>query len=129
MSGGPDFVEVDPANGTEPYAADGAAAPLYTAPEKIASVVRVVLARPSADPKVGALLAVLTSPLGSRLLVRPMLALLPPMDEPDGWDDWLAVLAGTALELVSDGRELDVDQARADARFILAALFAGESPP
>jgi hypothetical protein len=107
-------VDVDP----EPEA--------FTAPEKITSVVRAVLARPG-EPKVRALLAVITSPLGDRLLLRPMLAMLPPLDQPGEWDEWLAVLAGCALELASDGVTVDVDQARADARFMLAALFAGEA--
>lgn len=97
----------------------------FTAPEKITSVVRAVLARPG-EPKVRALVAVITSPLGERLLLRPMLALLPPLDQPGEWDEWLAVLAGCALELASDGVNVDVDQARADARFMLAALFAGD---
>jgi hypothetical protein len=132
--------DVDPANGTEPYAGDQASGPesaragapdgageIFTAPDKIVSVVRAVLERP-AEPKVRGLLAVLTSPLGKRLLLDPMLALLPPLDEPAEWDEWLAVMAGCALELASDGVTIDVDQAREHARILLAALFA-EGPP
>lgn len=130
------FDDVDPANGTEPYAGEDhgetAAVPgagaspgpdSFTAPEKISSVAQAVLAKP-AEPKVAALLAVITSPLGKRLLLQPMLALLPPLDAPAEWDAWLAVLAGCALELASDGVIVDVDQAQAQARYLLAELFA-----
>jgi hypothetical protein len=121
------FDEVDPANGTEPVNGNGIP-PMpeaFTAPEKIGSVVGAVLDRPSPEPKVAALLAVIASPLGHRLLVRPMLALLPPLDQPGEWDEWLGLLAGCALELVSDGVEVDVDQARESARVVLGLLFEG----
>jgi hypothetical protein len=136
--------DVDPANGTLPYVEDsgpteppprdpgpeevhrdGGPDPGFTAPEKITSVVRAVLARPSGDPKVAALLAAMTSPIGRRWLVGPMLALLPPLDEPDEWDEWLAVLAGCALELTSDQAVVDVDEARGAARTMLQLLFEG----
>jgi len=131
-----EHVDVDPANGTEPYdpasdlpadsQQDAGTSPAFTAPEKITSVVRAVLARPG-EPRVRTLLAVITSPLGDRLLLRPMLALLPPLDAADEWDAWLALLAGCALELVSDGVEIDLAEVQAEARFLLAALFASEA--
>jgi hypothetical protein len=132
--------DVDPANGTEPYTelpaesqqeagtpADEQQPADYTAPEKITSVARMVLARPAADAKVRALLGLITSPFGTRLLVQPMLALLPPLDDAAAWDEWLGMLAGFALELASDGVEIDVDAARVHAGYVLAALFE-ESP-
>src|SRR4051812_34174017 len=107
-----EFVAVDPAHGTEAYEdrpepgqapaagaapeeaphdgrASDAAPALFTAPDKLSSVVQAVLATPSADPKVRGLLAALTSGLGRRLVLQPMLDLLPPLDEPDEWDAWL----------------------------------------
>lgn len=118
-----DFFDVDPANGSEPHFEPPPSELAFTAPEKISAVVREVLARPAADPKVGAILAVITSPIGDRFLLRPMLALLPPLDAAEEWDAWLAILAGCALELSSDGVELDVTAARDDARMLLQALF------
>jgi hypothetical protein len=140
-----EHADVDPANGTLPHVEDsgpteppprdpgpgevhrdgGPDADGFTAPEKITSVVRAVLARPSDDPKVAALLAAITSPIGRRWLVAPMLALLPPLDEPDEWDEWLAVLAGCALELTSDEAVVDVGEARGAARYMLQLLFEG----
>lgn len=123
--------DVDPANGTERYddgSAGTAAEPSserFTAPDKIASVARAVLSRPSGDPKVSALLAVITSGLGRRMVLDPALSMLPPMDDPGAWDGWLAMLAGCALELTSDGVEPDVAQCRENARQVLAALFEG----
>ena len=137
------FVDVDPANGTEEVKESGAgmvageipsppaptpvhetpAPDSFTAPEKIASVVQAVLASPGTDPKMRGLLAALTSGLGRRLLIAPMLEMLPSMDEPEEWDAWLEVLVGIALELTSDGVDLDTAEARGKARFILSALF------
>jgi hypothetical protein len=95
----------------------------FTAPEKIASVAQAVLAAPSGDPKVAAVLAAIVSPLGRRFLLQPMLNLLPPVDEPAEWDLWLALLAGVACELSSDGVDVDLAEAREQARDVLAALF------
>lgn len=142
-----EFPDVDPANGTEVHhdsdagmvAGESPSTPeadrvhetpapeAFTAPEKLASVVHAVLATPSGDPKLQAALAALTSSLGRRLLVEPMLGLLPPLDQPDEWDAWLSLIAGAALELTSDGAEVDVDLARQDARALLVALFAAEA--
>jgi hypothetical protein len=127
-----DYVEVDPANGTEPVDddllgptmdIDLPAAAVYTAPEKIAAVVQAVLANPTTDPKMRGLLGVLTSGLGRRMVLDPMMSMLPPMDAPEEWDMWLEVLIGVALELGSDDHVVDVDAARRRAGFILGALF------
>jgi hypothetical protein len=100
-----------------------AAEPAFSAPEKIAGVAQAVLAAPSGDPKVAGVLGAIMSPLGRRFLLQPMLNLLPPVDEPDEWDTWLALLAGVACELTSDGVEVDLADAREQARAVLAALF------
>lgn len=129
--------DVDPANGTEPYRELEAPVPIagdapaevvtFTAPEKIGEVVRAVLANPSTDPKMRGILSMLTSGLGRRLVVAPMLELLPPADAPEEWDAWLGLLVGCALELSSDGAELDVDASRIMARELLGALFRGSA--
>jgi hypothetical protein len=95
----------------------------FTAPEKLASIAHAITSRPTRDPKVNALLAMLTSGLGRRLVLDRALELLPPLDQPDEWDQWLALLVGCALELTSDGVELDVDACREIGRQTIMALF------
>jgi hypothetical protein len=95
----------------------------FTAPEKITNVVRAVLAKPAANQTVGMLLGFLTNPFGQRLVVKPMLSLLPPLDDPEAWDAWLEILVGCGLELVSDGKQVDIASARAQARALLGELF------
>lgn len=126
--------DVDPANGTEPFVelehgdANGGApaepAPeRFTAPDKVVSVARAVAARPSADPKVSALVAVLGSRMGRALITDRLLELLPPLDDPDEWDQFLAMLVGVALNLTSDGLELDVDVCRQAGAELLGRVF------
>jgi hypothetical protein len=125
-------VDVDPANGTEPYVelehgdANGGAPELperFTAPEKVVSVARAVAARPSSDPKVSALVAVLNSRVGRSLITDRLLELLPPLDDPEEWDAFLAMMVGVALNLTSDGLELDVDACRQAGAELLGRVF------
>jgi hypothetical protein len=124
-------VDVDPANGTEPYvelehgdANGGAPEPeRFTAPEKVVSVARAVAARPSADPKVSALVAVLNSRVGRSLITDRLLELLPPLDDPEEWDQFLAMMVGVALNLTSDGLELDTDACRQAGAELLGRVF------
>lgn len=122
--GGGDLPIVEPEPGMPPGEIPAAGPPdLFTAPDKIVSVVQAMLAKPSPDPKVNAVLRVLQSRLARNVIVNPVLALLPPLDAPDDWDAYLAMLVGCALELASDGVEIDVDVARDNARQQLAGLF------
>jgi hypothetical protein len=130
VAGRVDDVDVDPANGSEPYVdleprdANGSAPPvLFTAPDKIVSVARAVAARPGADPKVAALVSVLGSRVGRSLITDRLLELLPPLDDPDEWDELLGMLVGVALNLTSDGLELDVDACRSAGAELLGRVF------
>jgi hypothetical protein len=97
--------------------------PGFTAPEKISSVVERVLSAPTAgDPKLAAAMRALRA--GRRFgLFGPLLALLPPADDPAQWDSFLVLATGLALNLTSDGVDVDVDQAREAGAQLLAELY------
>jgi hypothetical protein len=96
----------------------------FTVGEKIRSVLEALLAATDrAEGETGAALSVLRWLIRSRWIAGRILPLFPPLEDEQAWHSWLTVAAGLALNLTSDGYELDVDEARAVGREILAELL------
>jgi hypothetical protein len=102
--------------------------PGFTSGEKIASVLDVVLTGEPSDPKARAVLSTIRTARRFRLL-GPVLEAFPPLEDPAAWDQWLALAAGVALNLISDGVDVDLEAARAVGADVLAQLFAEEGAP
>lgn len=119
----------EPAAGESGPAEDGARvppAPGYGAGEKIASLVDHFLqAPPSASADVRAAMSAIRAAHRFRLL-RPVLALFPETSEHAEWDQRIAAFVGIALNLTSDGVDLDVDACRQAGALILADLYGPE---
>ena len=92
-------------------------APAYGAGEKVHAVVEHVFRLRARDPQLALLLTT------ARLIKRPLRNALPPAHESEAWDQLLALLVGVALNLVSDGVEIDVEQAKEAGAVALAELW------
>jgi hypothetical protein len=105
-------------------AAAEAAAPVdsFTSGEKIRSLLDLVMNAPPPDARTRSAVAAIKTAHRFRLL-RPILDTFPPLDEPGEWDEWIAVAVGVALNLVSDGVEVDVDELERHGALVLASLF------
>jgi hypothetical protein len=106
-------------------AAAEAAAPVdsFTSGEKIRSLVDLVLNAPPPDARTRSAVAAIKTAQRFRLL-RPILDTFPPLDDPQAWDEWIATAVGVALNLVSDGVDVDVDELERQGALILGQLFA-----
>lgn len=108
---------------------DALTPPAFTSGEKIHSVVDAMQAQLGRDNSAtGRLLRRLIKAVSMAGLLDSFRGQLPGWDQPDEWDQRLALAVGLALELVSDDCTIDVDASRAAARQVLDALFANVEP-
>jgi hypothetical protein len=103
--------------------------PAFTSGEKVGALLEVVFDNPNppADARTRAALRAIATARRFRLL-KPLADVFPPLEDSEAWDAWIALALGVCLNLVSDGVDVDVDEARRHGATVLGQLFAERGP-